>query len=458
MNHRWPILLLCLCLAPQGAWAQDEGEVDVDEPSDEPSDEPTPAEETDEAEPHDDESVEEGEEEGDAEPVEEPPPPPDPRVEAEQAALEALRLGRHVEGATGLGALIDEDPLAPEVPRWRGHMVEAWLTQGQVADALAQAARLQADTRGDWAAAHVDQPDTLTEAQASLEAVLLLLANHYRDFARDNPAEAADLFETAVQWYTALLDRIESGDRAQEALIELALVHYETGQLEQAWTRAMEAVDASPGTLRCRLACELAIQAGRRASYGDGDEAWAGRQLAALDRFTELYPTDFLAQEMLLEAALLRHEQGRVDEALPQLQQVVALDPRAPAAQQAAELMLSSLHDRREWTALAAALDELLAIEILGNEAFRGELTDMRERTAFQMIEEQTIASEDWEGAAAAYEQFSEDYPDSSLADRALFNAIVYYYKAGRSRTASQLAKALRRRFPRSPYADRLQL
>ena len=386
-------------------------------------------------------------------PEPEPPPPPD------QTARTALEEERWADAIHEYGLLLTADPLAADVPAWREALVHAHLNLGHVPEALGEAARLQADLGGDWRPEHAGDDPALQAGQASLEAALLHLANHYRDVARDRPEDAAELFQLAVQWYGALADQTAAGDRAQEALLEMAQVHYATGQYAEAYDRAMEAVDAQPGSLRCRLACELAIYASRRmASSGAEVEAdWPGKQLAALDRFTELYPRDFMTQDVLFESAQLLAEQQQHDQSTPRLLRVVDLEPATPTAERAAHLLLESLQTRRDWATLAQVAEKLLTEELRSPELKR-ELGEAHDRASFHLIEEEYVQAEDWLGAAEAFQQFSEQFPDSSLADRALYNAIVFYYKAGRSRTASHQANVLRRRFPHSPYIDRLQL
>jgi len=242
----------------------------------------------------------------------------------------------------------------------------------------------------------------------------------------------------------------------QDALLDLAHEHYAAGEYTEAHDRAVQATAADPGSLRCRLACELAIYAARRLDAGD--EISRTRRIEALDRFAELFPHDFMTQDVLFESAGLLLLQGLIDEATPRLLQVVDLDPGTPTAASAADELVDTLSQQRQWAALSEATDALLAHDTLGTPRVRRDLRTARDRATFHLIEEEHVQAEDWEGAAEAFQQFSEEYPDSNLADRALYNAIVFYYKAGRSRVAANLANVLRRRFPSSPYIDRLQL
>ena len=435
------LLLLLLPCTPSAAEAEPEAESEIESESEiEPEPEP-------EIEP---------EIESEIEPEIDIEPEPEPDLPPELAALTALEEGRWLDAISAHEQLLASDPLAASAPTWRVALIQANLAEGRIPPALAAAAALQADLSGEWWLAHEDEGAVRAEALANQEAALLMLANHCRDVARDHPQDAAELFDLAVTWYGVLADRADGGEHAQEALLEMARVHYATGQFDEAYTRAVQAADENPGTLRSRLACELAVYASRRLDRGD--EASRDRQVEALDRFVALFPHDFMTQDMLFQSAQLLLDGGAVGAAEPRLKRVVEIGPATPTAHRAGELLVEALSNERQWAALSTACVELLAEDSFGTPQLRRELRTARDRAAFHLIEDEHVQAEDWLGAAEAFQRFSEDYPDSTLADRALYNAIVFYYKAGRSRVAANLVNVLRRRFPASPYIDRLQL
>ncbi len=336
------------------------------------------------------------------------PPPPSPL----QLAQEACAAQAHQECVDLCAAILAEDRLVAELPWIRTMRLEALLALDRVPEARTQMQILAEERRADWSLMHAGDPALLAEA-----------------------------------------DRL-----IQEGFLRLARADYAAGRFEEAYVSAVRAAEALPGSLPGRLACELAIHTTRRMGRAGHDGVWTDRRLRSLDRFVMTYPDDFVAQDILLESGELLVELGRHEEALPRLDGVVLADPSTPAAADAAELLVGSLQALREWAGLARTAEMLLSLEAFGTPELRLQIAEAGERASFHLIEAQHVHAEDWLGAAEAFQAFAEQSPDSDLADRALYNAIVFYYKAGKSGTASHLAKVLRRKFPHSPYIDRLQL
>lgn len=308
--------------------------------------------------------------------------------------------------------IIDADRLAAELPLLRALRFGVYLAGQQVEPARIEMEALAAERRADWSLIHAGDEALLADA-----------------------------------------DR-----RLQEGFLTLAQIDYAAARFEEAYFGAVRAADAREGTLHGRLACELAVHITRRMSRAGHDGIWTDRRLDSLDRFVMTFPEDFVAQDMLLESGQLMSEMGLHEDAVPRLEGVVLADPTTPAAAEAASILMNSLQAERDWVGLHETAQQLLAMEGFGTPELRQQIADASERARFHLIEAQHVGAEDWLGAAAAFQAFAEQNPDSELADRALYNAIVFYYKAGRSPTASHLAKVLRRKFPHSPYIDRLQL
>ena len=324
----------------------------------------------------------------------------------------ACALENHVECLELSQGLIEADHLAAELPLLRAMRLGVYLAQGQVEPARIELETLDSERRADWSLIHAGDEALLADADRQL----------------------------------------------QEGFLTLAQVDYAEGRFEEAYFGAVRAADAREGTLQGRLACELAIHVTRRMGRAGHDGIWTDRRLDSLDRFVTTFPEDFMAQDMLLESGELMSAMGLHEDAVPRLEGVVLADPTTPAAVAAASILMSSLQADRDWAGLHETAQQLLAMEDFGTPELRQRIADASERARFHLIEAQHVRAEDWLGAAEAFQAFAELNPDSDLADRALYNAIVFYYKAGRSPTASHLAKVLRRKFPHSPYIDRLQL
>ncbi len=81
---------------------------------------------------------------------------------------------------------------------------------------------------------------------------------------------------------------------------------------------------------------------------------------------------------------------------------------------------------------------------------FRTELEDIIEKTSFKLVN-QLEARNDFQKAAEAYVTFVNEFPKSELADKALFNASIDFYKAKMLDKAIEIRKTIIEKFPKSP-------
>ena len=170
-------------------------------------------------------------------------------------------------------------------------------------------------------------------------------------------------------------------------------------------------------------------------------------------------PADPERPAIKYKAAYLYYKHNQFVEAAQRYAEIIQLWPRNPLAKKAANLILDSLNVKKEWGELkryAASFRD--NTKLVGEDKnFRAEVQRLLEGATYIEIQdterEARALAVDAEreralgDVALRFEKFQRDYPRSSLADKAMFSAILIYNQADELDHAIAAAELLNRKY-----------
>nr|MBA2321334.1 tetratricopeptide repeat protein [Deltaproteobacteria bacterium] len=402
-------------------------------------------------------------------------------------------------------AKLQEDPRwvnEPDNPDWQARLIGLYTANSQTQDLLKGGeARIELTRRygpdSPWAEANRTNPEAVAKVTAMIEkdlsqVALELLArasesgdvNEYRA-AADKYREYLVRFPLADDYYDARyyygLALLGAGDLAA------AEKEYEGGVRDRDRHEHDDAVVYSLFNIRYSLFAEKfgsedGLPAGSPAERTYTTPANATVQVYSLLPESQLliraadraYTFDYTgtpaeeaairekaveqAPNLLYLTGLVLFHHRQFDLARPRLQGVIDLYPQTDAASRAAARLVESYELEGDLDQVRASLERYLSMNLGEPEAqeeMRGKFQSVLEDTAF--LQAQQLASgEDFSRAADAYMKFYREFPKSSRAPDALYNAGLYYEKAGKAELANRSYEDFASRFPNDPKAENI--
>jgi TolA-binding protein len=369
---------------------------------------------------------------------------------AEQGKTEqAVRLHKRV---------IAQDPDAITAPESQLAIIELYLQDERRDQVLQEVERYDSMFGADFARDHVVTPGPLKDQDATLRAVTLRAATEWHSEARKlgGGPRARALYEDARVVYVYVLRRWPDSSDTVEVTYLLGELQFATGDFEGAAQSYAAVVALDPAGKRGRFCAEAAVHASRKVweaqpeaeGWTDADRAY----LAALETFYETFPNDAKALETQYALGYLHYEHGELVAAAEWFRATIERDPGSRQAELAANLILDSLVLAEEWVALDETARAFAAQPDLGGPRFKRELAPIVERAAFKRIE-----AEHPDGGTTAAHQlvaFADEFPESDVADLALYNAAVYWEAASDNAAALTVRVRLDTEHPDSRFGQ----
>lgn len=378
--------------------------------------------------------------------------------------------------------LIQRWPGAVDAPLFQSRIVTAAGRLGRKELAVQQAGKFVDLVRAAERSAGADpkQREVLAAARREAENTLRTLAVQYHnEWKKTREPATADM---AAALYRDHLALFPDGPRAYEMQFFHAELLFALGRYQEAgdaYSRAVALDPSAHGKPPGRWLSDalegavFAYDAALRQAGGAGGAApgqplaharapWTREERQLLDacqRYVERAPRGEKAVEAAYQAAQLHYRHDEPKEAARLFAAVALEHPRHPLAGYAANLLLDSenlLGDVRatgEWARRLYGDRELLA----AHPELRDDLFRVVEQSAFKVVEQEEKAGRHGE-AARAYLSFATDWPESSLAATALFDAAVDFARAGDLPRAMAARRALWARHPDDPLAAKALL
>ncbi|MBI4404779.1 MAG: tetratricopeptide repeat protein, partial [Deltaproteobacteria bacterium] len=137
--------------------------------------------------------------------------------------------------------------------------------------------------------------------------------------------------------------------------------------------------------------------------------------------------------------------------------ELVVSYPSHRSATTSARIVLDIFNIRKDYDGLNATAEEFAQMPRLGDASFRAEMASLRGEVGFKKVENLEKQNK-WKEAAESYLAVFKSHPNSELAEKALYNAVISFEKAGDSGKAVETSRQFIAKFPKSEYTKRLSL
>ncbi|HEX8823344.1 MAG TPA: tetratricopeptide repeat protein [Archangium sp.] len=401
--------------------------------------------------------------------------------------------GKDREAAITYNALIKEKPLSPEAPGFQGRIVDIVLRMGNKDRTVTQVRRLvkiMKEVESSGVIKDDKDKKALAEAKDLAERTLSNLAVTWHNEAKKTREEAtfgyADMiysdyltlfpdstkaYDLRFFWAELLNDNLQKFDKAAAnytlVLLQDAKIldaKDEKGQpkpgkpgkwLSNAAYNAVLAYDEvvkdaeSKGVFKDDVSKDIRKKAGIPQLKKD--------LLEACERYLKYVAKGDKRVEIAFKAANIYYRHNHFDEAVLRFSEIALGNPDYKfetgerAGEIAANLILDSYNLLEDWAKVNEWARRFYGNEKLATGKFRDELSKVIEQSSFKLVS-QLEAKNQFAKAAEAYLSFVADFPQTEIADVALFNASVDYYKAKMLDKAIQVRQRIIEQYPSSRF------
>lgn len=370
--------------------------------------------------------------------------------------------------------LIAEDPQGTDAPEYQNDIVQSYQKMGRKKETLGEIDRLL-KTYGKnsaWARANSADQDALKDAQDYIEKNLRTVAINYHNEAKKlgTGSAARETYDLAEKAYTVYLQEFPDGKHAYQMRYAFGELLYKLKKFDESYVQYMAVVKLDPNGQHSKFCAESAIFAAEEMTKKDEKEGrgpklkgvakteqvaltdWEQKLIDACDQFAKLYQDDKKTRNIIYKSAYTLYNHNMFKDASDRFRIVIGMNPKSKEAEQAANLILDSFALVEDWTNLKDVSKAFYDQEGLGSSSFKKEVYNIYERASFKQIETTFATDKDEVKAASSFMAFYAEFPKSEVADLALNNAAVYYYKQSRVKSAMDARIALIENFPKSKY------
>lgn len=401
--------------------------------------------------------------------------------------------GKDREAAITYNSLIKEKPLSPEAPGFQGRIVDIVLRMGNKERTVTQVRRLvkiMKEVEGSGVIKEEKDKKALAEAKDLAERTLSNLAVTWHNEAKKTREEAtfgyADMiysdyltlfpestkaYDLRFFWAELLNDNLQKYDKA--AANYTLVVLQDVKQLE-AKDEQGNPKPGKPGKWLNNAAYnavlaydEMVKDAESKGMFKAEDTKDVRKKasipqakkdlLEACERYLKYVPKGDKKVEIAFKAANIYYRHNHFDEAVLRFSEIALGHPDYKfetgerAGEIAANLVLDSYNLIEDWSKVNEWARRFYNNEKLASGKFREDLSKVIEQSAFKLVS-QLEAKNQFAKAAEAYLSFVADFPQTEIADVALFNASVDYYKAKMLDKAIQVRQRIIEQYPSSRF------
>ncbi|SEU07092.1 tetratricopeptide repeat protein [Stigmatella erecta] len=401
--------------------------------------------------------------------------------------------GKDREAAITYNALIKEKPLSPESPGFQAKIVDCVLRMGNKDRTVAQVRRLVKITKEVEASGIIKEDKDkrlLADANELAERTLSNLAVTWHNEAKKTRDE--ETFRYADSIYGDYLTLFPENPKAYDMrffwaeLLNDHLHNYEKASLNYTLVvlqdaKLLEAKDdkgnpkpGKPGkwlnnaaynaVLAYDEVVKAAEQKGTLKDPATGDskkkiEIPEPRKglLEACERYLKYVVKAEKRVEINFKAANIYYRYNHFDEAVARFSDIALnqpdykFDTGERAGEVAANLVLDSYNLQKDYAKVNEWARKFYANDKLAVGKFREDLSKLIEQSSFALVA-QLEEKKQFSKAAEAYLAFVKDFPETTIADQALYNASVDFFKAKMLDRAIEVRQNLISQYPRSRF------
>ncbi|MCI0572012.1 MAG: tetratricopeptide repeat protein [Myxococcaceae bacterium] len=400
--------------------------------------------------------------------------------------------GKDREAAIVFNQLINEKPLSPEAPGFQGKIVDCVLRAGNKEMTVRQVRRLVKilqDVEGSKVVRDEKDKRLLSDAKDLAERTMSNLAVTWHKEGQKTRDDAT--FGFANEVYSDYLTLFPENPKAYDLrffwaeLLNDNLQKYEKAAHE--YTRvvlqdakALDAKDAKgnpkpgkPGkylvnaAYNAVLAWDAVVKQQQEAGQLKAEPSPDGQKqpmpgpvmalYEACERYIKYVPNGDKRVEITYKAGQLLYRYNHLDEAIARFSDIALNYPDYQfedgqrASEVAANLVLDSYNLKKDYAKVNEWAQKFYKNPKLAKGKFRDELEQVLEQSAFKLVN-QMEARKEYAKAAQAYLSFVDNFPQSNMADQALYNASIDFFKGKMLDKAVEVRQALIRRYPASKY------
>ncbi len=401
--------------------------------------------------------------------------------------------GKDREAAITYNALIKEKPLSPESPGFQGRIVDIVLRMGNKERTVKQVRRLvkiMKEVESSGVIKEEKDKKALAEAKDLAERTLSNLAVTWHNEAKKTRDEGtfayADMiysdyltlfpespkaYDLRFFWAELLNDNLQ---KYEKAALNYTLVLLQDAKVLEAKDEEGNPKPGKPGRWLQNAAYNAVLAYDEVVKLGEdkgAPKAKAGADvrkkteipqlkkdlLDACERYLKYVPKGDKRVEIAFKAANIYYRHNHFDEAVLRFSEIALgypnykFDTGERAAEIAANLVLDSYNLLEDWEKVNEWARRFYSNDKLAVGKFRDELSKVIEQSAFKLVS-QLEAKQQFAKAAEAYLAFVADFPQTEIADVALFNASVDYYKAKMLDRAIEVRRRIIEQYPQSRF------
>ncbi|MDY7229814.1 tetratricopeptide repeat protein [Hyalangium rubrum] len=401
--------------------------------------------------------------------------------------------GKDREAAITFNALIKEKPLSPESPGFQAKIVDCVLRMGNKERTVSQVRRLVKITKEVESSGIIKEDKDkklLDEANELAERTLSNLAVTWHNEAKKTRDEETFRYADAIYsdyltlfpenpkaydmrffWAELLNDNLNNYEKSS---VNYTLVVLQDAKILDAKDEKGNPKPGKPGkwlpnaAYNAVLAYDEVVKTAEEKgtlkppAIGDAKQKLAIPEprkglLDACERYLKYLPKGDKRVEISFKAANIYYRYNHFEDAVARFSDIALNHPDHKfdngdrAGEVAANLVLDSYNLQKDYAKVNEWARKFYANDKLAVGKFREDLSKLIEQSSFALVA-QLEEKKQFAKAAEAYLTFVKDFPSTTIADQALYNASVDYFKAKMLDKAIEVRQALISQYPRSRF------
>ncbi len=411
--------------------------------------------------------------------------PEDLRTMMKQLAGLFYEDGKDKEAAVAYDMLIKERPISPEAPGFQAKIIDCVMRAGKKQQTVQQIRRLVTLTN-DVTAKNKTLDDkskkALDEARELSERTISNLAVNWHNEAKKTRDEEtfgyanevyadyltlfpdnAKAYDLRFYWAELLNDNLGKFEKAAEEYTKVSLI--DVGRITKgqkpgkwlqnstynsvyAWGEVVKKAEAD-GRIKAPDTKDVA----KKAAIPPEKKSL----IEACDRYVKYVENGEKRVDLAYKAARIYYDHNWFDESTARMSEIATKYPDyksedgSRVGEAAANNVLDTYNLLQDWGKLNEAARKFYADDRLAEGKFKEELAKQVEQSSFKLINE-LEGKKDFGKAAETYMNFVNEFPRSELADKALYNASIDYFKAKQLDKAIDVRKQIIQKYPKSKF------
>ena len=361
--------------------------------------------------------------------------------------------------------LIREMPTRPTNPEVSVRLVELYDLTGNVPGLVAELQKMKKTYIDDstWREANAKDQAVIAEGKRQCELTIHRYGALFHQ--RGQKTKNAEFFATAAEIYGLYLATFPDSPAAYDIRYYLAEIHFDRKEYEQAAQHYSQVAKADPKGKYMKSAAFNAVAAINQLVV---DTKWpeippAGQAakpieiprakqklIQVIDLYVSLLPQEKDGDAMRFTAAQTYFDYGHYTDAMSRFEKITADIPATKQARTAVRMIMGYYAEKEDWAKVTSWGQKFLAQDKILDEPLKKYVLDLLQSATFK----QALAfekEEKFEAAATSFMAFQKQFPTNANADRAVYNAMLNYFKVGKIEPAIEAGNLLISKYPKSP-------